>query len=63
MNKCFNCNRPERDVPLLASTFQEKPLWICPQCLPSLIHKPQAIADKLPGMNAEAADEPESEAG
>jgi hypothetical protein len=24
--------------------------YICPQCLPILIHKPANLADKLPGM-------------
>jgi hypothetical protein len=59
MKTCFNCNRSEQDVPLLTLTFQDKPLFICPQCLPALIHKPHAIAAKLPGLHADGVDEPE----
>lgn len=57
MQTCFNCDRSEQDVPLLPATFQGSPLHICPQCLPALIHKPQVIAAKLPGLNASGVDE------
>jgi hypothetical protein len=60
MNTCFNCDRSEQDVPLLALNFQGRTLRICPQCLPALIHKPHAVAAKLPGMNAIGVDEPET---
>jgi len=26
-------------------------VYICPQCLPILIHKPEKLSKKLPGMN------------
>ena len=29
---------------------REKEFYICPQCLPTLIHKPDQLADKLPGF-------------
>jgi hypothetical protein len=60
MKNCLNCNRSERELPLLTLTFQGQPLFICPQCLPALIHKPQVIAAKLPGMALDDAAEPEA---
>ncbi|MEJ5225497.1 MAG: hypothetical protein WHV44_13660 [Anaerolineales bacterium] len=53
MNTCFNCDRSENVTPLLVLTFQGRAMHICPQCLPALIHKPQVIAAKLPGMRLE----------
>jgi len=46
---CLNCNRPETIVPLVALRFKGQSAWICSQCLPILIHKPQQLAEKLPG--------------
>jgi len=46
---CLNCGRPETDIPLVALRFQGQSAWICSQCLPTLIHKPQQLADKLVG--------------
>lgn len=47
---CLNCGISEQERPLIALKFQEKDLFICPQCLPILIHKPYELADKLPGF-------------
>jgi hypothetical protein len=52
MHTCLNCNRTEEQVPLLALTFKGEAKHICPQCLPLLIHKPQVLVEKLPGMEA-----------
>jgi hypothetical protein len=52
MHTCLNCNRTEEQVPLLTLTFKEEANYICPQCLPQLIHKPQLLAEKFPGMEA-----------
>ena len=49
-NTCLNCGRAEHQAPLIHLTFNEETIHICPQCLPILIHKPQQLADKLPGM-------------
>jgi len=48
---CLNCNRSDTEVPLLAMQFQGQSTWICSQCLPTLIHKPQQLAGKLPGID------------
>jgi hypothetical protein len=47
---CIVCERSDEKVPLLHLTFKDEPKYICPQCLPQLIHKPQALTEKLPGM-------------
>lgn len=41
---CLNCRRSSSVVPLLRLSYQERELWICPQCLPILIHKPERLA-------------------
>ncbi len=47
---CLNCNRTESQIPLLTLSFKGDANYICPQCLPVLIHKTHTLADKLPGM-------------
>ncbi len=47
---CLNCGSSEQDRPLITLQFQGKELSICPQCLPTLIHKPYQLAEKLPGF-------------
>jgi hypothetical protein len=50
-NNCFQCQIAETETPLLTLTFNNKPLWICPQCLPALIHHPERVADKLSSID------------
>lgn len=50
MPACLNCNKTEQEYPLLKLTYQGKELYICPQCLPILIHKPYELAGKIPGF-------------
>jgi hypothetical protein len=47
---CLNCNRTDEQTPLLQMTFKNENKYICPQCLPVLIHKTYMLADKLPGI-------------
>jgi hypothetical protein len=47
---CLNCGSSEEERPLLTIKFQGKELYICPQCLPILIHKPYQLAAKLPNF-------------
>ena len=47
---CLNCNRTDEQVPLIYFSFKGSEKYICPQCLPVLIHKTQLLADKLPGV-------------
>jgi len=54
MAACINCEKTDQQVPLLQLVYKGKTVFICPQCLPVLIHKPANLADKLPGLeNAE----------
>lgn len=50
LKSCINCSRSEDDVPLLSFAFKGGSYYICPECLPTLIHKPHLLVDKLPGL-------------
>jgi hypothetical protein len=60
MNKsvCLNCERTEDESPLLLLTFKGEAKFICAQCLPTLIHKPHLLVDKLPGFTPSASSPP-----
>jgi len=47
---CLNCNRTDEKVPLISFFYKGDEKYICPQCLPIMIHKTQQLADKLPGV-------------
>jgi hypothetical protein len=49
MPTCLNCAASEKEKPLLTLIFRGDEIYICPQCLPVLIHKPANLAGKLPG--------------
>jgi hypothetical protein len=48
---CLNCGNSEQQIPLIAIRFNGSSNWICSQCLPTLIHKPQQLVSKLPGID------------
>ena len=47
---CVYCGQNDQNVPLLQFAFQGEYFWICPQHLPILIHHPEQLASKLPGL-------------
>lgn len=47
---CLNCNRTDKQAPLLNIVFKGEKKFICAQCFPILIHKIHLLADKLPGV-------------
>jgi hypothetical protein len=47
--KCIYCERSDNEIPLIAMRSQKQEIWICPEHLPILIHKPAQLVDKLPG--------------
>lgn len=47
---CLVCERNSDEVPLIALRYREGEVWICPQHLPILIHKPGQLADIFPGL-------------
>jgi hypothetical protein len=57
MNACLNCARTENEVPLISLKFAGEIKFICPQCLPVLIHKPQNLVEKLPGYEPPDVEE------
>ena len=48
--KCIVCDRSAQQAPLLAVQYRDETYWICPQHLPILIHNPEQLAEKLPGL-------------
>lgn len=46
---CLVCDRTQDEVPLIGFRYQSADLWICPQHIPILIHRPEELAGKLPG--------------
>lgn len=50
---CISCDRPENVVPLVSITFAKNATWICTQCLPTLIHDPNKLADKFANMDTD----------
>ena len=56
--QCLNCNRTSDQVPLLRLKYTGNENWICPQCLPILIHHPERIpAVKGAWINTEVEHE------
>jgi hypothetical protein len=49
---CLNCGISEQEKPLLTLKFQDKAIYICPQCMPILIHKSHELVDKIPGFHS-----------
>lgn len=49
---CVNCARRVEEVPLLMLVHRAGTSYICPQCLPILIHQPQDLVAKLPGTES-----------
>jgi hypothetical protein len=48
--RCVACQRTADQVPLIALQYGQSCFWICPQHLPLLIHDPQQLIGKLPGV-------------
>ena len=44
---CLNCERTDRETPLMCVQYVSRQAWICPQCLPVLIHHADQLEDKL----------------
>jgi hypothetical protein len=56
--QCLYCERDSDQVPLLALKYRGEELWICPQHLPILIHKPAQLAGKVLGAESFGPSEP-----
>ncbi|MFN2153183.1 MAG: hypothetical protein ACK2T5_16375 [Anaerolineales bacterium] len=53
---CAHCGRTSDEVPLMTLNFKDRVAWICPQHLPILIHKPQNLVGKVPGVENLSAE-------
>ncbi|MBI5843017.1 MAG: hypothetical protein HZB19_23240 [Chloroflexi bacterium] len=58
MSACLNCSKTEQEYPLLKIVFQGREIYICPQCLPILIHKPHQLAGKIPDFTPPSNPQP-----
>ena len=47
---CLHCQRTSDQVPLVHLVYGANDYYICPQDLPILIHEPQKLTGKLPGV-------------
>ena len=56
--QCLQCARTEEQLPLLTLQFMDGQIWICPQCLPVLIHAPHKLAGKITGAEKFGNAEP-----
>ena len=54
--KCLACGRSDDQIPLIPLEYRGRRLWICPRHMPQLIHQPEELADRLPGVEEPAAD-------
>lgn len=55
--QCLVCERSSSEIPLLAITYQDQTLWICPAHLPILIHHPEQLVGRLPGAEQMAGSD------
>lgn len=44
---CLNCQRTDQEAPVVALRYKGRQTWICNQCLPTLIHHADRLADKF----------------
>jgi hypothetical protein len=56
-NECLYCHQTSLAVPLILLEYQDQKMWICPQHLPILIHKPEQLIGRLPGAENLAASD------
>ncbi|MEJ5313405.1 MULTISPECIES: hypothetical protein [Anaerolinea] len=55
--QCVFCGVDHETVPLISLRYRDETYFICPQHLPVLIHNPQMLEGKLPGVeNLEGHD-------
>jgi len=47
MKECFRCAKNDSEVPLITLQYHAMQIFICPQCMPALIHHPEDLIDRL----------------
>lgn len=53
---CFNCQRDENEIPIIAWKYQKRPLWVCCECMPLLIHKWSQIVGRVGSSESQSAN-------
>lgn len=48
-NECVLCGKSDKELPLIKLSYSGGNYFICPEHMPMLIHKPDALIGKLPG--------------
>ncbi|MCI0475000.1 MAG: hypothetical protein L0Y55_02025 [Anaerolineales bacterium] len=54
--RCLNCERPSAQVPLIRLKYAAREHWICAQCFPLLIHKPERLTSVAGAWTANKID-------
>jgi hypothetical protein len=54
---CLYCERTSAEVPLIPLLYRDQPCYLCPAHLPLLIHHPEQLADRLPGVEHRRTNE------
>ncbi len=50
---CFNCGNQDKQLPLVHVQYKGEQFYVCPGCMPSLIHRSESVADKIEAAYAE----------
>ncbi|MAF26306.1 MAG: hypothetical protein QF819_11035 [Gemmatimonadota bacterium] len=53
---CLSCGTSETAIPLISIRFSGSPAWVCSQCMPVLIHRPEELVSKLGSVPAASDD-------
>jgi hypothetical protein len=56
-NTCINCGRAEDELPVSAWHMGGQTFWLCPDCLPLLIHRRAEVMPKW-GLTPRSASSP-----
>lgn len=55
-NACISCQRSEAEVPVTEWRLSGSSFWVCPDCLPQLIHHRAQVMTKW-GLTAQSSDQ------
>jgi hypothetical protein len=57
ISKCLNCGNTEESFPLIKLLYKGEDHWICPQCMPGLIHKTEIIIQRLSESSTKSSEQ------
>ncbi len=44
MKTCQNCNRSEKEIPLVTLQYHGNQVYLCTGCFPTLLHSPEKLS-------------------